>query len=102
MNRISHLASNSQSRRLETLLQGNAPQSINRVKELDYELRVKAAELYSKAFQTMFYVFIAMCGIGFISSLFIPQNKLEMQERSDIGSQRKDQKEKERYENNNN
>lgn len=96
MNRISHLAKKAQSRRLETLLRGNAPQSINRVKELEYELRVKAATLYSKAYQTMFYVFIALCGIGFITTLFIPQNKLEMQEKSDIRTKHKNETQEEK------
>lgn len=85
MNRISTLAKASNREDLIMLLDGSAPQSITHVKNMDIQLRQLAAELYSKAFQTMFYVFIAFCGMGFIVTLFIPQNELKMQDKSNVG-----------------
>lgn len=92
MNKISTLAKHSRYRRLEKLLEGSAPQSINRVKGLDLELRTLAAKIYSQAFQTMFYVFIAFCGVGFILTLFIPQNELKMQTKSNLARKPKHKK----------
>lgn len=84
MNKISSLAEKTKSLRIQALLKDSAPQSINRLKGLDEKLQKVASSLYSKAFQTMFYVFIALAGLGFIATLLIPQNELKMQKKSDI------------------
>lgn len=60
------LAQQSGNALLQSILSGNAPSSVNVVKQLPPELRDQARECYSKALQTIFYVFIALADARFL------------------------------------
>uniref|UniRef100_A0A060T6U4 ARAD1B14916p n=1 Tax=Blastobotrys adeninivorans TaxID=409370 RepID=A0A060T6U4_BLAAD len=77
-NRITDLAQSSGNDTLSSLLAGNAPSSVNEVKDLPENLRAIAEDYYMQAFRVMFYAFIGITGVGFIACLFIPQHDLRM------------------------
>lgn len=77
-NKVTQLAENSDSPILKAIQSGNAPSSVQIVKLLPGPLKDQARNNYSIAFQTLFYVFIAISGTGFLLTWFIPQNSLKM------------------------
>lgn len=81
-NKITDLARTSGNPTLEQLLSGNAPSSVNALKGLPAELQEVARSYYMDAFRVQFYVFVAIAGIGFIATLFIPQNDLILKKNS--------------------
>lgn len=77
-NKMAQFSEDSNSILLKKLLDGAAPASVDALKYLPEKLLEIARSYYLEAFINTFYVFIAFSGLGFIFTLFIPQNDLEM------------------------
>lgn len=76
-NKMAQFSEQSHSILLKKLLDGAAPASVDALKYLPEKLLEIARSYYLEAFINTFYVFIAFSGLGFIFTLFIPQNELE-------------------------